>query len=122
MTRRCAKRRCRPFFFFQAEDGIRDSSVTGVQTCALPIYQYYQPWRFMESVLNSYPCLVSSRSSSALSRPTALLPFPCQTNHLACSISFSTDSLSSEPIILLPNTERLASLNFIATCDHSRML
>src|SRR5260370_41548659 len=29
---------CRLFvFFFQAEDGIRDSSVTGVQTCALPI-------------------------------------------------------------------------------------
>src|SRR5260370_27038540 len=28
---------CRIFFFFQAEDGIRDSSVTGVQTCALPI-------------------------------------------------------------------------------------
>src|SRR5260370_25368340 len=27
------------FFFFQAEDGIRDSSVTGVQTCALPILQ-----------------------------------------------------------------------------------
>src|SRR5437016_11462447 len=27
------------FFFFQAEDGIRDWSVTGVQTCALPIYQ-----------------------------------------------------------------------------------
>src|SRR5437762_10736134 len=26
-----------PFFFFQAEDGIRDTSVTGVQTCALPI-------------------------------------------------------------------------------------
>src|SRR5690348_17490394 len=26
-----------PFFFFQAEDGIRDGRVTGVQTCALPI-------------------------------------------------------------------------------------
>src|SRR5438046_6559742 len=26
-------------FFFQAEDGIRDWSVTGVQTCALPIYR-----------------------------------------------------------------------------------
>src|SRR6266513_3810636 len=26
------------FFFFQAEDGIRDRNVTGVQTCALPIY------------------------------------------------------------------------------------
>src|SRR5689334_24613277 len=27
----------RHFFFFQAEDGIRDGTVTGVQTCALPI-------------------------------------------------------------------------------------
>src|SRR5438093_12023886 len=27
------------FFFFQAEDGIRDWSVTGVQTCALPILE-----------------------------------------------------------------------------------
>src|SRR5437660_8027960 len=26
-------------FFFQAEDGIRDGHVTGVQTCALPIFQ-----------------------------------------------------------------------------------
>src|SRR5438128_10528785 len=26
------------FFFFQAEDGIRGATVTGVQTCALPIY------------------------------------------------------------------------------------
>src|SRR5437762_5773098 len=31
-------------FFFQAEDGIRDTSVTGVQTCALPILtQYSKP-------------------------------------------------------------------------------
>src|SRR2546423_8867735 len=28
---------CVIFFFFQAEDGIRDKLVTGVQTCALPI-------------------------------------------------------------------------------------
>src|SRR2546429_1574287 len=28
---------CREIFFFQAEDGIRDVAVTGVQTCALPI-------------------------------------------------------------------------------------
>src|SRR5260363_441984 len=28
---------CWLFFFFQAEDGIRDDLVTGVQTCALPI-------------------------------------------------------------------------------------
>src|SRR5260370_30991573 len=31
---------CFFFFFFQAEDGIRDSSVTGVQTCALPISRH----------------------------------------------------------------------------------
>src|SRR5260370_32128132 len=30
------------FFFFQAEDGIRDSSVTGVQTCALPIWAVFR--------------------------------------------------------------------------------
>src|SRR5687768_18244484 len=29
---------CSLFFFFQAEDGIRDVAVTGVQTCALPIF------------------------------------------------------------------------------------
>src|SRR5690606_40345343 len=33
------------FFFFQAEDGIRDFHVTGVQTCALPISRYLgSPW------------------------------------------------------------------------------
>src|SRR5256886_10098593 len=31
------------FFFFQAEDGIRDLTVTGVQTCALPIYRRRRP-------------------------------------------------------------------------------
>src|SRR5438093_3405724 len=36
------------FFFFQAEDGIRDWSVTGVQTCALPIciFGLVAPFRF----------------------------------------------------------------------------
>src|SRR5438876_9266038 len=29
------------FFFFQAEDGIRDGRVTGVQTCALPISYFH---------------------------------------------------------------------------------
>src|SRR2546430_3657902 len=30
-------------FFFQAEDGIRDLTVTGVQTCALPIFESRRP-------------------------------------------------------------------------------
>src|SRR5438876_1328832 len=33
------------FFFFQAEDGIRDGRVTGVQTCALPISKVRQEFR-----------------------------------------------------------------------------
>src|SRR5215217_2483812 len=32
------------FFFFQAEDGIRDIGVTGVQTCALPISITARSW------------------------------------------------------------------------------
>src|SRR5258708_28828628 len=34
------------FFFFQAEDGIRDDLVTGVQTCALPIYAPEINWDY----------------------------------------------------------------------------
>src|SRR5699024_11401314 len=32
-------------FFFQAEDGIRDRNVTGVQTCALPIFAHHRGGR-----------------------------------------------------------------------------
>src|SRR5207248_8632110 len=37
-------------FFFQAEDGIRDRTVTGVQTCALPIYRGY-----VSDITRTYP-------------------------------------------------------------------
>src|SRR5690625_2091309 len=37
-------------FFFQAEDGIRDGHVTGVQTCALPISFLIRSSRFKPSV------------------------------------------------------------------------
>src|SRR5947207_15396300 len=37
------------FFFFQAEDGIRDHCVTGVETCALPI------WSSVRSVTDDHP-------------------------------------------------------------------
>src|SRR5256884_5984705 len=35
----CVEHAAISFFFFQAEDGIRDVAVTGVQTCALPILE-----------------------------------------------------------------------------------
>src|SRR5207253_7339201 len=40
------------YFFFQAEDGIRDGHVTGVQTCALPISLSTSRSRFSASFLH----------------------------------------------------------------------
>src|SRR5256885_10609791 len=37
-------------FFFQAEDGIRDYKVTGVQTCALPICALRPPWQLPDAI------------------------------------------------------------------------
>src|SRR2546430_9752232 len=52
-------------FFFQAEDGIRDLTVTGVQTCALPIYPSVRvPARSLRSTratAKSWPCSVTPR-------------------------------------------------------------
>src|SRR2546426_5793161 len=47
------------FFFFQAEDGIRDYKVTGVQTCALPICR-------------SRTARTTSSTGTPLSRPPAI--------------------------------------------------
>src|SRR5690554_3784313 len=44
------------FFFFQAEDGIRDADVTGVQTCALPIS--IDPTSISSSTLRKYDAVV----------------------------------------------------------------
>src|SRR6266511_5982551 len=46
------------FFFFQAEDGIRDFHVTGVQTCALPISARVHPRGSGERLGRgaAYPC------------------------------------------------------------------
>src|SRR5438552_10271297 len=54
------------FFFFQAEDGIRDDLVTGVQTCALPIYSsplptcIDTPWRTIRSPYPAVNSLIAS--------------------------------------------------------------
>src|SRR5438093_2290477 len=46
---------CIFFFFFQAEDGIRDWSVTGVQTCALPISPAIGEHVGIENVGDAHP-------------------------------------------------------------------
>src|SRR2546430_11339457 len=40
------------FFFFQAEDGIRDLTVTGVQTCALPISKWLNQFGSLNDVVD----------------------------------------------------------------------
>src|SRR5688572_5080398 len=46
------------FFFFQAEDGIRDLTVTGVQTCALPISSIFRSYGSEVTVIELLPRLV----------------------------------------------------------------
>src|SRR5438067_4122575 len=43
------------FFFFQAEDGIRDRNLTGVQTCALPIWTLFSSKRKWRPFRSSIP-------------------------------------------------------------------
>src|SRR2546430_11547414 len=45
---------CLFFFFFQAEDGIRDLTVTGVQTCALPIFDIQDDRSLVDRSLRSW--------------------------------------------------------------------
>src|SRR5207245_8602738 len=53
-------------FFFQAEDGIRDATVTGVQTCALPISGGKLLNHLRDSVRSSWAMLKTRQSKSRL--------------------------------------------------------
>src|SRR5712664_4286922 len=59
------------FFFFQAEDGIRDLIVTGVQTCALPISYHQRLDDGVVKFVNNDHCLLSERVGLPL---MAMLP------------------------------------------------
>src|SRR6266550_529300 len=64
------------FFFFQAEDGIRDVAVTGVQTCALPILPV--PYRTTdEQPTFQSLCDREREPPGGQPFPTALDPFVC---------------------------------------------
>src|SRR2546429_3269950 len=59
------------FFFFQAEDGIRDVAVTGVQTCALPIFsnRRMRLLRSFHRVKNKLPVLFPATSCLKRDQP-----------------------------------------------------
>src|SRR5690606_40241021 len=65
------------FFFFQAEDGIRDFHVTGVQTCALPISAaatLSRRWRAGRRRARHLPAAPPSRRSLAAAAGVARAP------------------------------------------------
>src|SRR5258708_24941692 len=67
-------------FFFQAEDGIRDDLVTGVQTCALPIYRGLSANENARALIS-----MMARSKCSNQRPDTLMQDrspPARRNHL----------------------------------------
>src|SRR2546430_9176790 len=80
------------FFFFQAEDGIRDLTVTGVQTCALPI-----------SLDTAMPLVLRDGAASGVQRLSAgeSLAFSLTFSHEAAAVfqpleSWAPEALRSE--------------------------
>src|SRR5256885_12701484 len=65
------------FFFFQAEDGIRDYKVTGVQTCALPIFRVAG-----QSVDTTPPSTPTGLSASAVSPSNINLSWLASTDNV----------------------------------------
>src|SRR5206468_6232889 len=57
-------------FFFQAEDGIRDLIVTGVQTCALPIWRRSESFRNLSGHSRESTCQ-TTRSYMRVQRPVS---------------------------------------------------
>src|SRR6266568_7931473 len=72
------------FFFFQAEDGIRDGTVTGVQTCALPICGRSTTWNRLVSRAGVLP----GGPNATLHRP------PARRSHSASTIQSGASAYS----------------------------
>src|SRR5699024_12067339 len=93
-------------FFFQAEDGIRDRNVTGVQTCALPIY----PPVFYLKNLDKSP---------RLSGPS-VFEVPLITRSLIRSSSSERSFFSSRRICLIPFILNPFSMRFLISSNLSK--
>src|SRR5207245_8589243 len=76
-------------FFFQAEDGIRDATVTGVQTCALPISANCGNIPIKSLVSGTVPSVAQSRRlrsdpSKAMSNAESRLPKVSEIGRASC--------------------------------------
>src|SRR6266436_7367743 len=105
------------FFFFQAEDGIRDVAVTGVQTCALPILERGRfDGIFLADVLGIYDVYGGSPAAALhhavqvpVNDPVLLIPaMAAVTEHLGFGV---TCTLSYEPPY--PLARRMSTLDHL---------
>src|SRR3989441_4595425 len=104
MPRCCS--RCNCFFFFQAEDGIRDKLVTGVQTCALPI-SCCGP-----NIASTSRTRTSSREGAISGRRRSSIPWgsvPCSTSSHRCCLAY----MRREPKRSEEHTSELQSLAYL---------
>src|SRR5699024_12686457 len=97
------------FFFFQAEDGIRDRNVTGVQTCALPI-SIFESFDSMEpgGIEPLTSCVQSRRAPSCAKAPPDLsklnntpnvLPFFLRTEEIQPHLAIRLPCYAFTPVV-----------------------
>src|SRR5690606_40111626 len=75
------------FFFFQAEDGIRDFHVTGVQTCALPIFNQMKLSAYISFILLLLAVACHSNHPEVSPQHSSALADSTWANHLTQKIS-----------------------------------
>src|SRR5258708_38568093 len=92
------------FFFFQAEDGIRDDLVTGVQTCALPI-SHLECFEFVQikNILNEPTPMPTV---FAISSPTPIPATPTST-------SISTITPTPKIIVITPSPQAITKITYV---------
>src|SRR5207245_4749176 len=90
-------------FFFQAEDGIRDATVTGVQTCALPISddRIVNSRKFERDLSTRTPCCVTAAGRRGAARDSRFCTSTCARSGF---VPGSNDSVI-EPLPLACDTD-----------------
>src|SRR2546426_6270823 len=87
------------FFFFQAEDGIRDYKVTGVQTCALPIFEVLGHRRDRTGVRTEGDPL-RKRAISLAEEHADVVPFAVDDEQVQMAIDRKSTRLNSSHLVI----------------------
>src|SRR2546427_4117588 len=104
------------FFFFQAEDGIRDLTVTGVQTCALPILDDSNTIRRSAEIFlkqGGHEVLLADDGFDALSKVNDYQPqlifcdilMPKLDGYQTCAIIKRNARFSDTPVVMLSSKD-----------------